>query len=226
MQDPYQVLGIPRNATDEEIKKAYRSLSRKYHPDANINNPNKKEAEEKFKEVQQAYKLIMNKEEEPNAFGGFSYRGFSGGSNWNRREESADWNMDQDDTYLKAAANFIRNGAHGDALHLLNDIKRRNAKWYYYSSLANAGTGNQATAMEHIKQAVAMEPQNMEYQKVLQQLQSGSSWYNNMGSPYGMPDMSGNNYCLKLCLINIACNICLGGGGFCCGNPYTGYGPR
>ena len=55
MMNPYQVLGISPGASDDEIKKAYRALSRKYHPDANINNPNKAQAEEKFKEVQQAY---------------------------------------------------------------------------------------------------------------------------------------------------------------------------
>ena len=59
MNDPYSVLGISRGATDDEIKKAYRALSRKYHPDANINNPNKDQTEAKFKEVQQAYQQIM-----------------------------------------------------------------------------------------------------------------------------------------------------------------------
>ena len=59
MTDPYRVLGVSRNASDDEIKRAYRTLSRKYHPDANINNPNKAQAEEKFKEVQQAYDQIM-----------------------------------------------------------------------------------------------------------------------------------------------------------------------
>ena len=54
MRDPYEVLGVPRGASDDEIKKAYRKLSRKYHPDANINNPDKASAEERFKEVQQA----------------------------------------------------------------------------------------------------------------------------------------------------------------------------
>ena len=63
MFDPYSVLGISRDASDEEIKKAYRKLSRKYHPDANINNPNKAQAEEKFKEVQQAYEQIMKEKE-------------------------------------------------------------------------------------------------------------------------------------------------------------------
>ena len=55
MIDPYSILGISRDASDEEVKKAYRKLSRKYHPDANIDNPNKEQAEEKFKQVQQAY---------------------------------------------------------------------------------------------------------------------------------------------------------------------------
>ena len=54
MRDPYQVLGVSRDASDDEIKKAYRKLSRKYHPDANINNPNKAQAEAMFKEVQAA----------------------------------------------------------------------------------------------------------------------------------------------------------------------------
>ena len=59
MTDPYSVLGVSRDASDDEIKKAYRNLSRKYHPYANINNPNKDQAEAKFKEVQQAYQQIM-----------------------------------------------------------------------------------------------------------------------------------------------------------------------
>ena len=63
MINPYSVLGVSQSASDEEIKKAYRSLSRKYHPDANINNPNKDQAEARFKEVQQAYQQIMQERE-------------------------------------------------------------------------------------------------------------------------------------------------------------------
>lgn len=58
--DPYKVLGVSYDATEDEIKKAYRALSRKYHPDANVGKPNQKELEEKFKEVQQAYSMIMD----------------------------------------------------------------------------------------------------------------------------------------------------------------------
>ena len=85
MSDPYKVLGISRDATDEEIKKAYRALSRKYHPDANIDNPHKDEAEKMFKIVQQAYEQILDERErghsgagtgDPWGFGGFGSGGF------------------------------------------------------------------------------------------------------------------------------------------------------
>ena len=92
MSDPYQVLGVPRGATEEEIKKAYRALSRKYHPDANVNNPNKAQAEEKFKEIQGAYQQVMKErtggyagtagsgqgEQDPFGFGGFGFGPFGG----------------------------------------------------------------------------------------------------------------------------------------------------
>lgn len=82
MINPYNVLGIQPGATDEEIKKAYRALSRKYHPDANINNPNKLQAEEKFKEVQQAYEQIMRERQQGgNAYGNGGYQNGSYGQN-------------------------------------------------------------------------------------------------------------------------------------------------
>ncbi|HCE78253.1 MAG TPA: molecular chaperone DnaJ, partial [Lachnospiraceae bacterium] len=79
MTDPYQVLGVTRSASDEEIKKAYRNLSRKYHPDANVNNPNKDQAEEMFKRVQQAYDQIM-KERQQGTTGGYSGYGYGAGN--------------------------------------------------------------------------------------------------------------------------------------------------
>ena len=70
MRNPYEVLGVSPGATDEEIKKAYRKLSRQYHPDANVNSPHPEIAEEKFKEVQQAYTQIM-KEKQQGYAGGY-----------------------------------------------------------------------------------------------------------------------------------------------------------
>ena len=78
MTDPYQVLGVSRDASKEEIKKAYRKLSKKYHPDANINNPNKEQYEEKFKEIQQAYQTVMKmKNGGSNTSGGYGYGNYS-----------------------------------------------------------------------------------------------------------------------------------------------------
>ena len=71
MANPYDVLGVSPGASDDEIKKAYRNLSRRYHPDANINNPNRAQAEERFKEVQQAYDQIMKEKQQ-----GYSYDSF------------------------------------------------------------------------------------------------------------------------------------------------------
>ena len=82
MSDPYRVLGVSRDASEDEIKKAYRALSRKYHPDANVNNPNKAQAEERFKEVQQAYDQIMKERQQGAGVGGddYGYGGFAGQS--------------------------------------------------------------------------------------------------------------------------------------------------
>ena len=147
MYDPYAVLGLNRNATDEEIKKAYRSLSRKYHPDANINNPRKEQAEEKFKEIQQAYQQIMQEKEHGSAgeygqgssggqggptgsywdfgdfFGGF---GSFGGSQGQNRAGGGS----EQSTHQQAALNYIRSGHYREALNVLNGMEDRDARWH------------------------------------------------------------------------------------------------
>ena len=79
MTDPYKVLGISPSATDDEVKKAYRDLSRKYHPDTYVNNPLSNLAEEKFKEVQEAYQQIMDMRSGKNS--GYQQGGQGGQSN-------------------------------------------------------------------------------------------------------------------------------------------------
>lgn len=201
MTDPYQVLGITRNASDEEIKKAYRALSRRYHPDANVNNPNKAAAEEKFKEVQQAYDQIMKEKQQGSSYyGGFgSHHAGNGGYGANR-----------DSIQLQAAANYISNRCYAEALNVLNGMpeEERRAKWFYYSAIANQGVGNNITAKEHANRAVEMEPSNMEYRQFLQHLEFGGTWYMNMGSGYERPYASAGNWCLSMLFLNMLCNCC------------------
>ena len=80
MSDPYKVLGVSRDATDDEVKKAYRTLSKKYHPDANIDNPHKDKAEEMFKLVQEAYQQIIYERQHPYASSGAGSYGSGAGS--------------------------------------------------------------------------------------------------------------------------------------------------
>ena len=146
MRNPYQILGVSESADMDEIKKAYRKLSRIYHPDANVNNPNKDQAEAKFKEIQGAYQQIVNERERgssSNTYGQGTYGGFGGfGSYTETRQEN------QESTRMQAAGNYIRNGYYKEALNVLESMtsSERNAKWYYYSALANQGTGNNITA--------------------------------------------------------------------------------
>mgnify|MGYP000766802952 FL=1 len=132
MTDPYQGLGVSRGASDEEIKKAYRALSRKYHPDANVNNPNRDEAEEHFKEVQQAYDQIMKEKQQGGGYGyGGGYSSNSGGYSY-----AGSHGFGQNESpKMQAAANYIRNRCFKEALHVLDGISDRTARWYYYLSL-------------------------------------------------------------------------------------------
>lgn len=175
-KNPYEVLGVSPSASDDEIKKAYRELSRKYHPDANINNPLADLAAEKFKEVQEAYDTIMR---DRTSGSGYSYGYGSGYGN----SYGNGYTGGQIDPRLQAAANYINSRRYREALNTLDQVNERSGMWYYLSSCANAGCGNNILARDHAAQAVNMEPGNPQYRQLLNQLEFGSNRYSN--SPYG-----------------------------------------
>ena len=232
MRDPYDVLGVPRNASDDEIKKAYRTLSRKYHPDANINNPNKAQAEEKFKEVQEAYDVLQNgktgygpgssyssgygsgsygQSSYGGFYDGFGPFGFGGAGSYGQGRQQA---QSEADIHTQAAANYINSRHFAEALNVLNSIKDRDARWYYLSAVANAGSGNNVMARQMAQTAAQMEPDNMMYRQYLSQLEGGGSWYQGMGNYYGAPMETDSDMCTRLCLANLLCGVC--GPGACC----------
>ena len=109
MTDPYSVLGVSRDASMDDIKKAYRKLSRKYHPDANINNPNKAQAEETFKQVQAAYnQIVAGKERGTSGWSGSS--GYSQGASAGQTA----YGDAQGNVEFRAAVNYINNGCGTD----------------------------------------------------------------------------------------------------------------
>lgn len=208
--DPYQVLGVSRGASEDEIKKAYRNLSRKYHPDSNINNPNKEKIEEKFKQVQQAYQIIMDEKRGNTAsYGGYSKGGFGDFGGFGQRQQSE--YQSQDDIYYKAAENYIRSRSFKEALNVLNSISNRKARWFYLNAIANSGIGNNITAIEHAKVAVQMEPDNIQYRRLVMQLEGNGQWYQDMGSDYGNVFTMDTSSCGRWCLGMALCNICCPG---------------
>ena len=152
-----------------------------------------------------------------NPFGGFG--GFGGYGSYGNAGESAG----STDPHMQAAGNYVRSGHYQEALNVLNGISNRTALWYFYSAVANSGLGNNVTALEYAKKAVEMEPNNMQYQMYLNQLQGKGGWYQGQQSMYGFPMRTSGDFCMKLCLANLACNLCYGSG-MCCGGPATGGG--
>ncbi len=201
--DPYKVLGVSRDATDEEIKKAYRTLSRKYHPDANVDKPNAKMYEEKFKEIGQAYQMIMDERQHggsSSSYGGFG--GYGGGYGNARRSTAGS----EQNSHMQAAINFIRNGRFDEALRVLEDIPDRNAAWYYTAALAHAGKRDNATALRYARKAAEMEPNNREYQNLVQQLETPGYTYQSRQQSYGGANPAASS-CLSCCAANIILNL-------------------
>ena len=174
-KNPYEVLGISPNASDDEVKRAYRDMTRKYHPDANVNNPLADLAEEKFKEVQEAYDEIMRQR----AQGGYqSNGGYQGGG----YSYNSGYGTEQN-PQIQAVYNYLNARRYPEALNVLNGMNNRDAQWYYLSAVANANMGNNLIARDQVNQAVNMEPNNQQYRRLLNQLEwSGQRYQNN---PYG-----------------------------------------
>jgi molecular chaperone DnaJ len=178
INDPYSVLGVSRSATDKEIKKAYREKSRKYHPDSYTDETQKKWAEDKFREVQEAYNQIVDERSGKSSRQSYGGYGYGGQSSQNYSEE---------DQHLMAAMNYLRARRYNEAINVLNSMSERSARWYYFSSYANLGLGNNVVAMDYAKKACEMEPGNQEYLQYYQRLQQGGGMgYGSFGgSPFG-----------------------------------------
>ena len=204
--NPYDILGVPSSATDEEIKKAYRTLSRKYHPDANVGKPNEKEAEEKFKQIQQAYTQVMKEREQGYTGSGGFNGGFGGFGGYSGRQNTGGDSTDAIE--LQAAANFINTGRYKEALNVLSGIQSRPSQWYYLSAIANSGAGNPLVAQDMARQALAMEPDNAQYKMLANQLESGGQWYGQMGRQYGRPQGGMDDLCCRMLAMNMCCCCC------------------
>ena len=183
--DPYKILGVSPDATDDEIKQAYRRLAKQYHPDR---NPGDEYAAKKMQQINAAYEQIKN----PAAYrSAGSDRGYGGYGSYSQSTGT--------DQYYSAAYQYIMFGRYREALNILQNVQAKDARWYYLSSLANDGLGNQVTALEHIRRAVSMEPDNPEYLQALSAMENGGHAYRQQAGSFGGFQLKGGLWQLCLC---------------------------
>lgn len=248
--DPYSVLGVSEKTSDADLKKAYRELSKKWHPDANPGNT--EAAEERFKEIQEAYRQIVDaRARGTSAYGPSSssgpqasyydyreanpYGNASGNTQYSSHWTYADpsdfenffrqWSQysearaaSEDSIEMQAALNYINNGYYREAMTALEQVAEANrgARWYFYAAHASQGIGYNINALNYAKKACDLEPENFQYQQYLRQLQSGGAWYESRGETYsGRPVSSSTGWCLSMIALNVMCNLCCPGSGFC-----------
>ncbi|MDY3905499.1 MAG: DnaJ domain-containing protein [Lawsonibacter sp.] len=200
MKDPYSVLGVSPSASDEEVKKAYRELARKYHPDNYQNNPLADLAEEKMKEINEAYDAVTKQRA---GGGGYSQQpsGSYGGYSQQRGYSSSN------PTYARVRS-LINAGDLGMAERLLYEVGQKDGEWYFLSGSIAYRKGWLDEAMQNYTMAVRMEPNNMEYRQALAMMQQRGGY-----RPAGSYDSS--TQC-DPCSAYLCCSCLTPWGGMCC----------
>lgn len=200
-KDPYKVLGLDRTATDDEVKAAYRELAKKYHPDNYVGSPLADLAQEKMKEINEAYDTVSKqrqkaREERENAYYG-SNESFSG----DERARFAD---------IRELINQ-RNFAEADVQLNAMEESMRNAEWNYLKGLIFVARGWYFEASRYFSVACEMDPTNQEYKDALENLKNTAAGYERRST-----EGSVCNFCSTLLCMDCCCEAC--GGDFirCC----------
>ncbi len=198
MTDPYSVLGISANAGDDEIKKAYRELARKYHPDNYQDNPLADLAEEKMKEVNEAYEEINRMRSgggQSGSYGGTAYQ-----SAYQRQSASS-----ASPLYQRVRQN-INSGNINAAEELLRGAPGQDAEWHFLSGCIAYRRGWLDEARQQYQIACNSDPGNMEYRQAYNMMQQGGQAYRPYGSNAG--GMGNMDCCTSLLCLNCLCGGC------------------
>lgn len=193
MNDPYKVLGVSRDATDEEIKKAYRNLARKYHPDNYVNNPLADLVEEKMKEINEAYDMIQKQRA-----AGSNSSGSSGSQNGNISFSQIRILINQ--------GRFSEAGTYLDYVPLSD----RNAEWNFLKGCILAKRGYYYDAQKYYETACYLDPENAEYSDALNKFKNINDSRNRTYSTTSSGSCDTCSVCQGLICADCCCE-CMGG---------------
>ena len=243
-KDPYEVLGVPYGATNDQIKSAYRILAKKYHPDLNGGSAT---AEFRMKEINEAYTmLIKNKgnsrasapggqfyRQSQNAYGGYggfgsnssqqdAYNPFSSFEQFFRQSQQRQYSGDSSSTYFERDARFrsveeaVKNQDYAKAQRLLQNIFDRPAQWFYWNARVNIGIGNRMAAIDNIKMAVQLAPDEQAFRTLYVELLESGKQYRQQRTQFGFGRAICSNPCVSCVAVNLFFNCCCNQQCGCC----------
>lgn len=202
MRNPYEVLGLREGASIDEVKKAYRELVKKYHPDQYGDNPLKELAEEKLKEINEAYNMIMEGRTGTTQNNMHYEQRYSGNDSYGRSYSNS-YSSGENDRFSMVIDAINRKDFYR-AESILQSIRDRNARWYYLYGYVNYYLGRYGDAYSCFRMAVDMEPGNPEYREALNNMMSmRSNYQRNVYNTIGRED----DCCRALCTL-WACDTC------------------
>ena len=211
MSDPYQVLGVDPSASDDEVRNAYRDLARKYHPDKYTDNPLSELAEEKMKEINEAYDQIkkMRASGSSGSYGGSSYGGSSySGSSSGGYGQSSGSGYGGVGVYGRIRQ-YIAMGNLAQAEQMLRSVPEKTAEWYFLYGAICSRKGWYDEALRNFRTASEMDPSNGEYRQAVERMESGGM-YRSAGTGGALTNMSPCDCCSSLICADCCCE-CMGG---------------
>ena len=195
-KNPYEVLGVNEYSSEEEIKKAYRDLVKQYHPDRYTDNPLQDLADEKLREINSAYDIIMSN---------------------NGRKKTGGYDSGQKSGDFQQVRDLINRRDFRTADQILRASANRTAEWHFLMGVVFMNQGWFDQAYSYVEKSVAMEPSNPEYTNVFNQLKARSGNYRtnvyNRGYGSGGTDLC--SACSCLCCADTCCE-CFGGDCIAC----------